>query len=49
MLRGLQGMENFNENIFARKQKWEHGGGLKLKFSILFYGDNSPRFALSYE
>jgi hypothetical protein len=37
----LQTMKTFNNTTFVRSQKYEAGGGLKVKIHILFYGDNS--------
>jgi hypothetical protein len=42
----FRGWTTFNETTYARIQKYEHGGQLKIKINILFYGDNSWTVAL---
>jgi hypothetical protein len=34
-------LNNCNQTLFARNQKYECGELLKVKVHILFYGDNS--------
>jgi hypothetical protein len=38
--------KTFNETIFVNDQKYGHGGRLKVKIHILFYGGNSWTTAL---
>lgn len=42
MLIDIQRMNKLNKIIFVKKkQKYEHGGRLKIKIHILRYGNNS--------
>jgi hypothetical protein len=37
----LKGWTTFNETIFVKNKKYEHGGRLNVKIHSLFCGDNS--------
>jgi hypothetical protein len=39
-------MTTFTNTIFLKNQKYEHGGQLKVKLHVLFYGNNSQTVAL---